>query len=169
MRQNHDRRRIVLPLEHCPVKIEQLAGERLESHPATQGFFFIRSRTKSGRVVSQHRETDHPPIVSIPDPAVVAKEPLGQSAVRLTLDFDMDQDPVLGAVMTADLEQFVDAVFADLGIPYHFVQFLIQGDGIVGPVDAGMDCGKAETKERLEVTVERNLPGAVEIGTLSSR
>jgi prepilin-type processing-associated H-X9-DG protein len=84
-----------------------------------------------------------------------------ESAVRLTLDFDMDQDPVLGAVVTADLEQFVDAMFAGLGVANDFLQFLIEWDRIVGPIDAGMDGGKAETQERLEVTVERQLPGTV--------
>ena len=75
----------------------------------------------------------------------------------------MDQDPVLGAVVTADLEQFVDAMFAGLGVANDFLQFLIEWDGIVGPIDAGMDGGKAETQEGLEVTVERQLPGTVVI------
>jgi hypothetical protein len=64
---------------------------------------------------------------------------LGQSAVRLTLDLHMDQDPVFGGVVTTNLRQFVDAMFAELGIPDDFLQFLIEWDGIVGPVDAGMD------------------------------
>ena len=59
--------------------------------------------------------------------------------VRVTLHLDMNHDPVLAAVVTADLKEFVDAMFADLGIPDDFLQFLIQWYGIVGPIDAGMD------------------------------
>jgi len=55
--------------------------------------------------------------------------------------------------VTTDLKEFVDAMFADLGVPDDFLQFLIERDRIVGPIDAGMDDRKAKTQERLAVPI----------------
>jgi hypothetical protein len=79
------------------------------------------------------------------------------------------QDPILGAVVTVNPKEFVDAMFAHLGVPDDFLQFLIQRAEATCPIDAGMDGGKTETQEGLEVAIERFFPGAVVIGASNRR
>jgi hypothetical protein len=94
---------------------------------------------------------------------MIPVHPFGQSRIGLALDLNMDQEPFLNTIPTNDPEQFINVPSARLGVTDDFLQFFVQRDGAMLPVDPGVDDGKTKTQKRLEVQLECLFPGPVVI------
>lgn len=80
------------------------------------------------------------------------------------LHLNVDEQPGLVAVAPPDPCELVDVPPAGLRVSHDLLQLLIQELEPARPVDTGVNGREAEREERLEVVLERLLPGAVVIG-----
>ena len=167
MRLRHDRERIGGSFQFVPaVPVVGEANHReFQTHgtpptpvtEAAQGF--------SDRI-AQHRQAHHRTVVAVEQPVVIDIHPLGEIAFRLALHFDMDQHPVIVAIPTAHLDQFVGESPAQFRIPHHLLQFLVEEGVSLAPVDPGVRLREEQGHELREIPFQRGFPGAVEVGHL---
>jgi len=73
----------------------------------------------------------------------------------------MDQNPGLGTRFPPNLEQLVDDPFASSRLGEKFLELFISRHIASRPVDFTMDSREAKLQERLEVKIERFLPGTI--------
>ena len=57
----------------------------------------------------------------------------------------------------------VDLAFAGFGVAHDLLQFFVEGEGALLPVDTAMHDREAEAQERFEIHIERFFPRAVVI------
>jgi hypothetical protein len=94
--------------------------------------------------VTQDRQADNGPTVQVVNPVVVDEHAFGESAFAPTLDFDVNEQPGLLAVVAPDLEQLVSQPSTDAGLADDLLEFLVEALVAAAPVDAGVSFGEAE-------------------------
>ncbi len=102
-------------------------------------------------------------LVAIVNSVVVNVHSLREITFGLSLHFNMDEQPGLGARFAPDFEELVGEPVAELGLAHDLLKLFVEALVTARPVDSGMDVRKAEGEERLEKMLERFLPRAVEI------
>jgi hypothetical protein len=113
--------------------------------------------------VGQDGEGDHRISKAIDEPVVITKEAGGQVRVALGLEFDVDQEGLIGAVSALDPGKFINVPGTRVGIWNQGLEFLIEELRSVGTFDGLGDRGKTEVEELNEVGFEGFLPGTVEV------
>jgi hypothetical protein len=73
----------------------------------------------------------------------------------------VDQYPALGAVFGPDLDELIDVASAQLGLAHHLLELLVQRFVAARPINLRVNLGEQQRQERLEVSVQRLLPGAI--------
>jgi hypothetical protein len=92
---------------------------------------------------------------------MVLIDAFGQILIGLRLDLDLDQNPFGLPVQSPYLDEFVDALLAQIGVPHHFLQFRVQELGRDAPVDIPGGFRKTQLGERLQIKFDGFFPGAI--------
>jgi hypothetical protein len=97
----------------------------------------------------------------VEDPVVVDEEPLGQAGFRLPLDLDVEVDDLGLAVEAVDPEELVGEAPAELGVPDHLRELLVEALVAPRPVDLGVDLREEKLHEIGKKSIGDLLPRAV--------
>ena len=117
----------------------------------------------SESIIGQQRQTGDGLAVAIEQAAVINEHPFGKAGLLLTLDFEVQVEPLLAAATPRHARELVDHALADVYIAYHGAQLLLEKHCRLRPVDLRMGLGEIEAHEVIEEELDRLLPWAVVI------
>ena len=109
VRQDHDGKRVATLLKRLPMLrvVQQLHHREADPGTKTPPGVTKTIRTPAGVVVAQDRQAHHLPIIPVEQSVVVGVHSPRKVAIPRGLHLDMDQEPLLPAVVEAHLDEMV--------------------------------------------------------------
>jgi len=143
------------------VVVEKLDRRETDADFAAEEFIAEGVGLPVLAVVSEYGQCGDGTAVFVVEAVVVGEEAFGEVAFVAALDFDVDVDPLLAAVVGGDLDQFVDEAFAEFGVFDDLGEFLVEEGVAAAPFDLLMRLGEVEGHEFGEVAGDGVFPGGV--------
>lgn len=116
----------MLQLLPMALVIQQLDDGKFQPHFTTLQIIANTVRPPVFPFITQYSQTHHRPVVTSIKPVMVNIHTLGEFAVHLPLNFDMDQHPGFAAVLAPDLHQFVHQSPACFCVTDDLLKFLVK-------------------------------------------
>ncbi len=169
MRQYQQRHRVRTPLQLRLIQRQQLHPQILKLQPTARDFPCVHGGEPVGVVIGEDGSAHHRQAEVEPSAGEVVKHSFVEVAFGLGLDFEVDEHELLGSVFEVDLEEFVDDLGGGLAGREQALEFVLEGEDGLVPVDELVEVGEGELEEGLEEAFKDFFPRIIVLSASHKR